>query len=815
MTRNPRRFCKSLLASSLASSFAIWPGLTHAQAVQTPASAQASARADSSAAQELYLDVVLNRVRTGKVARFEVRDQQLWSDTATLKDIGLRVPNADAATPQMLALSSLPGLSADYDARTQRVMLQAPVSLLGAAPTQVEVPPTRAAQVRPEDQLRGLVVNYDLYAQQMRADRNVTSLSAMTEMRLMGVASGNLGNTMITRSVTGLGSDAASNSQRGTVRLDTQWQRHFQDSMTSLTVGDTVTGGLSWTRPTRIGGIRLSRNFALQPYRVTTPLAQIQGEAALPSTVDLYLNGLRQSTQQVQPGQFTLGSIPTLSGLGNAQMVITDITGQQRTVSLPLYGSSQLLQKGLADWSLELGSVREDYGMRSFAYRDSPMLSASGRYGVSDRFTLEGHAEADSHVRMLGGGGAWLLGSQAGIVSGALAASQYAGQTGQQATLGYQWSSPLWSVGINSMRRDAAFRDVASMDGKTLLSRGSDQAFLGANTDWGSFGAGLVSQTNTDGTRSRYANLSWSRQLRRDINLNVNAMRDLEGRSGTSIYVSMSISLERFLSVTTTARHSKDQNTAVVGANQSASSDTGGWGWRTEASVGDSRYAQAQINHLGNYGQWTAGVMHQMGSGSSSNTSTAYASANGGLLWTQNQLYPMRTATDGFALVTTDGIANVPVRLENRLIGETNDKGYLLLDRLNAYQRNQISIDTLKLAPDLKIDRVQIDAVPQSQNGVLAHFAMRRVSNLQITLKDQHGEFLPAGGDALLDSDNATEPKRLMIGYDGLVYVEDAPAEARLRARTASGKDCVAQLPSNATATGWKDLGELICRDVP
>ena len=223
MTRNPRRLCKSLLASSLASAFAIWPGLSHAQAVQTPASAQASARVETNtepvAAQELYLDVVLNRVRTGKVARFEVRDQQLWSDTATLKDIGLRVPDADAATPQMLALSSIPGLAVDYNPRTQRVMLQASVALLGAAPTQVEVPPTRAAQARPEDQLRGLVVNYDLYAQQMRADRNVTSLSAMTEMRLMGVGSGNLGNTMITRSVTGLGSDAASNAQRGTVRL--------------------------------------------------------------------------------------------------------------------------------------------------------------------------------------------------------------------------------------------------------------------------------------------------------------------------------------------------------------------------------------------------------------------------------------------------------------------------------------------------------------------------------------------------------------------------------------------------------------------
>ncbi|MBF5004657.1 fimbria/pilus outer membrane usher protein [Diaphorobacter caeni] len=808
--------CKSLLASSLAAAFAINAGTAFAQGAQAAPPADAAA-----ATQELYLEVTLNSVRTGKLARFEIRDQQLYSDTATLKDIGLRIAAAGASpAPQMLALSSISGLITEYDARTQRVKLQAPVALLDAPAAQMEVAATRAARVDPEDQLRGLVVNYDLYGQQMRTDRNVTSLSAWTEMRLMGVASGHLGNTMITRSVTGLGDASNGSAQRGTVRLDTQWQRHFQDSMTSLTVGDAVTGGLSWTRPTRFGGIRLSRNFALQPYRVTTPLAQIQGEAALPSTVDLYLNGLRQSTQQVQPGQFTLGSIPTLSGLGNAQMVITDITGQQRTVNLPLYGASQLLQQGLADWSVELGSVREDYGIRSFSYRNSPMLSASGRYGLTNHLTLEGHAEADSHVRMLGAGGAWLLGTQGGVVSAALAASQYAGKTGQQATLGYQWSAPAWSAGFSSMRRNAAFRDVASVDGNAAangnpLARGSDQIFLGANTDWGSFGAGYVAQASSDGTHARYANLSWSRQLSRDINLNLNAMRDLEGRSGTSLYVSMTIALERFLSASTTARHSGGQNSLVVGATQASSADTGGWGWRTEAGVGGSRYAQAQINQLGNYGQWSAGVMHQAGSNGGGNSSSAYASANGGLLWTHNRLYPMRTATDGFALVTTDGIANVPIRLENRVVGQTNDKGYLLVDRLNAYQRNLISIDTLSLAPDLKIDRVQADAVPQYQGGVLARFAMRHVSNLQITLKDQRGEFLPAGGDALLESDDGTAKRPVLIGYDGLVYVEDAPANARLRARTASGVECVASLPSDGSAPGWKNLGELICRDVP
>ena len=64
-------------------------------------------------------------------------------------------------------------------------------------------------------------------------------------------------------------------SRHSNVRLDTSWQLDLPDPMLSLTVGDTLTGALSWSRATRIGGVRLSRNFSLQPYRITAPLASL------------------------------------------------------------------------------------------------------------------------------------------------------------------------------------------------------------------------------------------------------------------------------------------------------------------------------------------------------------------------------------------------------------------------------------------------------------------------------------------------------------------------------------------------------------
>ncbi|HEY0200767.1 MAG TPA: fimbria/pilus outer membrane usher protein, partial [Burkholderiaceae bacterium] len=504
-----------------------------------------------------------------------------------------------------MPLKTVPGLAADYDAQLQRMALMVPVNGLDRSVTLIKSPEPDMPRVDPAAQLAGLALNYDLYGQRSSGVGNTSSLSGWSELRLLGVGSGVWSNTMVSRAASGIGAE----SQRGTVRLDTQWQRNFQDSMVSLTVGDTDTGAVSWSRATRIGGIRLARNFSLQPYRITAPLASMQGEAVLPSTVDLYINGMRQSSQQVQPGQFMLEGIPSFNGLGQAQMVITDINGQRRTVSVPLYGSVQLLQTGLADWSLDLGKVRRDYGLRSSSYSGQTMASATGRYGWSDQVTLEAHSEANADVRQLGAGGAWLLGNRAGVMNAALAASQSEGQTGYQENWGYQWSSSVFSVGLNSLRRDSNYRDVASMYGATL-ARGSDQAFVGANTPWGSWGAGLVRQQYADGSQARYANLSWSRQLPLNANLNVSAIRSLDGARSTSLYVSLSMPLDRYLSLSSSLRHSPGQQSAVVGATRAIPSDEGGWGWRAETGLGDSRSAQAQVSQLGSYGQWTAGMSY-------------------------------------------------------------------------------------------------------------------------------------------------------------------------------------------------------------
>ncbi|WP_164483711.1 MULTISPECIES: fimbria/pilus outer membrane usher protein [unclassified Polaromonas] len=786
---------------------------------------------------ELYLDVTLNTVKTDHLSRFVKKAGTpapgLHASAQTLKQIGLNLPAGLSfpAEDGLIALASVPGLTAEFNVATQRLALVAPVELLNASVVRfgAQFDPLASQQVRvdPSTQVPGLVANYDLFAQNSGGQKTV---SAFTEARLFGVGPGVYSNTMVSRADSGADSGAGSTARYRNIRLDTSWQRNFPDEAVSLTVGDLTTGSLPWSRAARIGGVRLSSNFALQPYRATTPLASFQGSALLPSTVDLFINGLKQTSQTVQPGQFQLSGVPSLGGAGQAQMVITDINGQSRTVSFDLYGAPQLLEAGLTSWSLDLGTVRRNYGLESFSY-SGLLASASGRYGLSASTTLEAHAEAGSGVVQGGMGGVWLLPGQTGLLSASLAGSHQSASAaamntpanGRQHAGGYQWNTQRFTVSLNSLRRSPGFRDVASLaiPATQLPARGSDSAYFGVGMgDWGQVGFSLIRQVYFNAPPERYASIGWSYSLPGNAYLNLSINRNLDDASGARFYLSWSMPLERNLYVSSSVQHSQGRDSLALNAVRTPPGDVGGWGWRVQAGLGDGQSLRGQVSRLGPVGQWTAGVDQQGGQANGSSNRTVYGSANGGLVLMRGGLHASRRVDDAFALVSTSGVPGVPVRLENRLIGETDANGELFVTQLNAYQKNKLAIDTLNLPADMRIARESMDAVPESRSGMLANFELRRILALQFSLRDTAGKWIAAGSQVRFDV--APSPVPLLatapvarpgavVGHDGLVYLEDPPPGAALRVFVRGG-ECGVALPAGIPGTGSVDLGVLTCQ---
>lgn len=327
-----RRFCPLLLTNAALLAAGISPS--------TPAYPLSLSEAGGDAtfqAQELHLEVHINQDPAASLARFSLRGQTLSASAQTLRELGLRLPAGIAAKSPEIALEQLSGVRVDYDARNQRLDLEVPVQMLDRPTTYLRAGPERSAAAV-SDTSPGLLLNYDLHAQQLQGDRDI---DGFLELRLFGLGSGTWSSSQNTR----LASDRTGQHATST-RFDSRWQLDLPDRMLSLSLGDQLSGALSWSRSARFAGLHIARDFSLQPYRVTTPLSSFAGEAVLPSTVDLYINGVRQASQRVAPGRFQLDAMPALNGIGQAQLRVTDINGHSSALEFPLYGAPELLQPG-------------------------------------------------------------------------------------------------------------------------------------------------------------------------------------------------------------------------------------------------------------------------------------------------------------------------------------------------------------------------------------------------------------------------------------------------------------------------------------
>lgn len=736
---------------------------------------------------DLYLDLSLNGNPQGLV-HFGLRGQELWASAATLRQLGFVLP---AGVSDPVRLKSLPGLQIKYDAATQSVEINASAEVLRLPTTVVDTSTTIVPKASASP---GLLLNYDLYGTQGRG--NTSSLNALTELRAF-TGSTVLSNTMMSRS-TRLPSEGWTHDS---VRLDTTLSTSFPEDMLTLRVGDTTTASLPWSRSTRIGGVQLSRNFALQPYRTTTPLPAFLGAAALPSQVELYINGMRQYTGQVPAGPFQLKTVPSINGAGNAQVVLTDAFGRATTLDFSLYDTQRLLEAGLSDWSVDLGMVRKDYGLRSFQYGSDPAASGTWRYGVNNSFTMEAHGEATKGLVKAGVGGAWLLG-QSGVLAGAVARSSYRSEQGSLVNLGYSWRDNHFNFAVEGTRTYGEYRDVASLYG-SAPPRGSGRASVGYTTgSFGSFGLSYLYLRYPAQAATRLASVYWFSAIGRSASVNVSLNQNLDNRRERSLYVGFTWALDGKITASTGVQRDGDRTTFSADA-QSSIPGEGGIGWRAGLRQGGGQNGgQAEVDYLGRYGRAMAGIS-VLG-----DSRYAYAGATGSIAFMGGQPFAARRIDDAFAVVSTDGIAGVPVRLENRDIGTTDSHGMLLVAPLRAYQNNQLSIDPMQLPADVRIERVKTVATPSDRAGTLVRFGITPVNAAALLLADEAGKPLPLGSRVRVNGGTG-EPA--LVGFDGAVYLESLQARNTLEVQTPGGGRCRVSFDYRKEGAGIPQIGPLRC----
>jgi outer membrane usher protein len=486
-----------------------------------------------------------------------------------------------------------------------------------------------------------------------------------------------------------------------------------------------------------MGGVQWKRSFDLRPDLLTFPAAALGGSAVVPSAVTLYLNGVRQLETAVPSGPFIINQVAGINGAGQATLVTRDAAGRAVSTTLPLYVDTRMLAAGLTDYSVELGVLRRRYTTASFDYARTPAASASLRRGLSDSLTLEAHAEGGSGVLNGGAGLLWRLG-QAGVVSASLAASGGGGwgRRGRQATLGYQYLSPRFSVDLQSQRADAGYSDLGTLEGGPACApttASTSTCRWARARAWASAPSACASRCAAGaGAGAVVFGHAGARPVPQRQRLPRPARPKARG-----VFFSLSGTLGERISATVSRSRQNDVRTTTTTLSRSAVWRRLRLGPASGQHNGATQY-QAQGLYLGNYGQVSARMLENNGQ------RTSAVDVAGALVLMDGGVHAARQV-GGFALVSTDGVGGVPVLQENQVIGKTSGSGYMLVPNLNPYFINQIGIDPSSLPLDARIASTGQGVVPARLSGVLVRFPVETYEAASVILHGADGRPLGAG----------------------------------------------------------------------
>lgn len=646
----------------------------------------------------------------------------------------------------------------------------------------------RASELSPE--VRGLALNYDLF---VSSEDGVRDTSLYNEFRTFGVGPGFFSTSFNTQE-----SSSGNTTQTGTHRLMSSWNYENVDKLLTVRLGDGFTSAQSWTNSVRFGGISIAHNYSTQPNFNTSSQDILTDSVTLPSTVDLYVKGIRTSSQKVQPGQFTLNTAPVFTGSEGAQVVITDVNGKQRVVDLNLYGANQLLSDGLATWGMSMGWVRKDYTYRSFSYNSALVGVGDWRYGVSDKTTVGAHTEQSGALHNQGVGWDHLLSPMLGTLHANAAVSHYEESSGNQWGSGWQWNNQMFNFSLSHSQASRGFRDISSIADNDIATR-EDSAFASVSFDRaGTFGTSWVSQTFPDYAQ-RYLGLSWSKSFDNQVNLSSSITRSLGDDRNTTLYVTFSIPLfhrQDYLSIQN--NHDKDGNAVQANLSHSLESNKPGWGWNLSAQQGKNENMHASLQRRNAWSDLALGYNRD------EQRNNYYGSMTGAVGLFMGHFYATRELGSAFALVDTSNVADVPVYLEHRPVGHTDKNGRLFLNNLNPYQANHIEIDALGLDEDYRAPYSNEVLIPRNGRGAVASFNIYRTHAVLLTVTTSAGKNVPFSAQVnVLDSsgqapEHATS--QTIVGYDGKVYLEDPPAGGTLDIQWASSS-CTLKLPTHFSAS--------------
>jgi outer membrane usher protein len=711
---------------------------------------------------------------------------EMYGSEKDLRNWRLQLP---AAVPLMFRgaryypLAALPGIVAKLDDATQSLHIEVGPETFAST----NIGAFQKAIPAPIPPSPGIFFNYDLIAEQ--ENQGADQGSGLFELGAFNAFGTGLTTFALQKG----------DGQSRSLRLDTSFTMDRPQRVASFRLGDAVSRPAAvWGRAVRFGGIQYSTNFATQPGLITFPIQSFSGQAALPSTVDVYVNNVFATRQQVPPGPFSITDLPVVTGSGDVNIVVRDLLGREQAITQPFYASPGLLRKGLGDFSVESGVLRENYGIASNDY-GARFASGTYRTGITDTLTGEGHLEWQEAGQATVGLSVVTLVPSLGTLTTSAGVSRSDDGNGHIWAVGFDRQSQHVSFGVRTQLASEDFTQLGFVPGFPSPRRLTSVNIGVAAGQSGSVGAAYVRQDVSGAGRAEIASINYNLSLGRAGMLGVSAFKTLHGAPNRSISVFwvMPIGRETSVSVNHIASKAGPAQTQLQAQRNLPSGDGYGYRLQTGRNV-PHQGALLMQNRVGTYTLEAASFEGRSG---------VRAGMSGGVAVLGGSAFLSRRIIDSFGMVQVPGMDNVRVYVDNQLVARTDAEGNALLPRLRPYDNNPVRVEHLDLRMDTEIRSLTANAVPYSRTGVVVRFPIHRSQGALIKLVSDNGTPLPPGTMVELEGQETPFP----VGMEGAVYLTGLKDVNRLRA-SSGGKVCGFRVTFKESDAPVPNLGTFVCK---
>ncbi|MGH1330921.1 MAG: fimbria/pilus outer membrane usher protein [Paracoccaceae bacterium] len=755
----------------------------------------------------LFLSVLINGKDTGLVAEFRYHptEKRFSATRKELGELGLKFPGG---VTKRIYLDTVPGLRYTYSSADQQISLD--VAHAGLEPKITSA--ARKPEFLPPQKGYGAVLNYTLSTElgMQGTDTNLglNSASAALDGWLFSPF-GTLGSTAFLNHNAKTGVDEI-------IRQETKFEFADTKHALSFTLGDFQSSSLQWSRPIRMGGFQIRRDFSLRSDIITNQRLSYSGAAALPSTVDVFIENNRAYSGPVDAGPFRLEDLPLYTGSGDAVIMVRDQNGDVTSEEVSFFASQNLLKKGLADYSLEAGFAREAFGIESNQYGSSAIASGSLRYGLTEKITLAAHGEVKSDLQLIGMG-LTAVPLNLGEISGTVGASRYQGQTRGFAHGTMRTTVMGADLNLSVMRAQPGFADLALVTGAEYLGAsaisgsGSLLEFpialdvlsvaIPVTKDRRKLGLSLV-HSKRSSSEDFIASASFGSNIRGSAaSFGVTASHSF---TNDETRASMNLSVPLGKRRTMRSGVGRDINGKVYAStsiNRPLSEAVGDYGYHVQFENKDGlNFASARSDYRTRYGKASMELAQSKDSTNLRGRFSGAVAVAGPSIAFGNQV------SDSFAIVDV-GIPNVPVQMQNRRVTKTNNRGRALVYGLGSNRRNRISVDVNDIPPDYSLNATATEVIPARRSGNHVNLKGNGAPSALIVLRDINGDYLGAGAVVFLNNGR----EEFYVGYDGMAWLEDVHDFNTLEVRL-SNATCHASFAYVKTGAIQDVIDPVVCK---